>query len=455
MNPRSIRPIPSRIRPIPATLLAAALAAALPLAAQEVVDVTGRDQRLDADFEEVFRVGVLRGQSWEMFGTVREVGFDAQGNLYVFDGLGSGVFGGEGLRVLVFDPSGAFVREFGSSGEGPGEFNNPSGYAVMRDGTTIVSDMGHRAYQVFDEAGNYVRMVRTSDAPGGISIATGIMADPRGGAVIAANAGISISSVGSNAPSTPPTSRPVLRVGLGGEVIETDTVADGWLPPRGEPGEGLPSNIRVGGRTLDLGSMFGGLVMPSIFEPTLLAGVLPDGGLVYSDSSAYALKVTPPDSRDVTRIINRPFQPEPVTDATKEEYEERQERRREEGGVPTTGGSVMIRTTGSSGGATQSAQPATMSFEMPERTYYPELPVLRALFTTWEGRIWVRRRGDEPQSDGPIDVLTAEGDYVGTFPEDATEMPDAFGPDGMAAFIELDDFDVARVVVRRLPAAIR
>ncbi len=451
MNPRRIRAIPVRIRPIPWTLLGAALAATLPLAAQEVVDLPGRDRRLDADFEEVFRVGVLRGESWEMFGTVREVGFDAQGNLYVFDGL----MGGDGLRVLVFDASGDFVREFGSSGEGPGEFSRPVGYAVMRDGTTIVSDMGHRAYQIFDEAGNFVRMVRTSDAPGEISISTGIMADPRGGAVIAGNLGASMSLGGSNAASTPPTSRPVLRVGLEGEVIETDTVADGWLPPRGEPGEGLSGNIKVGGRTLDLGSMFGGLVMPSIFEPTLLAGVLPDGGLVYSDSSAYALKVTPPDSRQVTRIISRPFQPEPVTDAVKEEYEERQERRREEAGREGSTGVVMVRTRSSTGGATQSAQPAQMSFELPERSYYPELPVLRALFTTWEGRIWVRRRGDEPQSDGPIDVLTAEGDYVGTFPEDATEMPDAFGPDGMAAFIELDDFDVARVVVRRLPAAIR
>ena len=444
----------SNRRQIPATLLAAALAAASPLAAQEVVELPGRDQRLDTDFEEVFRVGVLNGESWEMFGTVREVGFDARGNLYVFDGLGSGL-GGEGLRVLVFDPSGTFVREFGSSGEGPGEFSRPAGYTVMRDGTTIVSDMGHRAYQLFDESGNFMRMVRTSDAPGGISIATGIMADPRGGAVIAGNPGISISSVGSNTASTPPTSRPVLRLGLGGEVIETDTVADGWLPPRGEPGEGLSGNIKVGGRTVDLGSMFGGLVMPSIFEPSLLAGVLPDGGLVYSDSSAYALKVTPPDSRDVARIISRPFRPESVTDAIKEEYEEQREARMQDAGRAgfSAGANVMIRSSSSSGGG--GSQPASMSFTMPEPTYYPELPVLRALFTTWEGRIWVRRRGDEPQSDGPIDVLTAEGEYLGTFPEDAIEMPDAFGPDGMAAFIELDDFDVARVVVRRLPAAIR
>ena len=34
-------------------------------------------------------------------------------------------------------------------------------------------------------------------------------------------------------------------------------------------------------------------------------------------------------------------------------------------------------------------------------------------------------------------------------------MPDAFGPDGLAVFIELDEFDVASVVVRRLPVEVR
>ncbi len=68
---------------------------------------------------------------------------------------------------------------------------------------------------------------------------------------------------------------------------------------------------------------------------------------------------------------------------------------------------------------------------------------------------WVQRRGDEPLSDGPIDILSPEGEYVGTYRTGATEMPDAFGPDGRAAFIELDDFDVASVVVRRLPTDVR
>ena len=65
------------------------------------------------------------------------------------------------------------------------------------------------------------------------------------------------------------------------------------------------------------------------------------------------------------------------------------------------------------------------------------------------------RRSGELLEDGPIDVLTADGEYVGTYRTGATKMPDAFGPNGLAAFIEVDEFDVASVVVRRLPAAVR
>ena len=51
--------------------------------------------------------------------------------------------------------------------------------------------------------------------------------------------------------------------------------------------------------------------------------------------------------------------------------------------------------------------------------------------------------------------MTPDGEYVGTYSAEATGMPDAFGPDGLAAFIELDEFDVASVVVRRLPTEVR
>ena len=429
-------------------VLVATLPFPLPLPAQEVIDLPGRDQRLDADFEEVFRVGVLDGEPWEMFGTVRHVAFDASGNLYVVDGLG--MMGADGLRVLVFDASGNFVREFGSAGEGPGEFNMPAGFAVMRDGTTVVRDIRHRAYQLFDANGKYVRMVRGSEG------LDELHPDPRGGAVFTGNSGsgITVVSSGDAAATDPPTSRPFLRLDLGGEDVQADTVVDGWLPPRGDEEVELPRNIRVSEAGAALSGLMRGLSRPAVFEPPLLAGVLSDGGIVHSDSSAYALKITPPDAAEVARIILRPLRPEPVTPAIEKEYQESREAARGEGGAETAVGIVNAMST-TRGGANRSGSNQSFSFELPEREFYTEVPVLRSLSTTWEGLIWVQRRGDELESDGPIDVVTADGRYVGTFATGATAMPDAFGPNGMAAFIELDEFDVASVVVRRLPAAVR
>ena len=56
-----------------------------PLAAQEVIELPAEDRLLDADFEEVYRVGAFNGSEWETFGRVRGVAFDPSGNLYVLD----------------------------------------------------------------------------------------------------------------------------------------------------------------------------------------------------------------------------------------------------------------------------------------------------------------------------------------------------------------------------------
>ena len=441
-------------------LLATTLPAPQSLAAQEVIDLTGRDQRLDADFEEVFRIGVLDGEDWEMLGSVGHVAFDEKGNLYIVDGIGGGgmSFGGGApvvvpasgsQRVLVFDASGNFLREFGTSGEGPGEFNMPAGFAVLRDGTTVVDDCGHRGYQLFDANGVFVRKVRWSKAGDRCVFSPGsLLGDPRGNAVFR----LSTMSLGGDA--HPPTSRPIARLGLLGEEVRTHTVVEAWLPPREEGGIKLPGNINVPGAASELSKALSGFSQPSIFEPGLLAGVLPNGGIVYSDSSAYALKITRPDAGEVTSIIRRPIEPEPVTPRIEKQHRDKQEALREATGFG--GGTIVqFRTATSGGGANPGASNESFTLDMPEPTYYPEIPVLRGLSTTWEGNIWVRRRGEGFESDGPIDVVTADGRYVGTFPKDSTEMPDAFGPNGMAAFIERDDFDVARVVVRRLPPAVR
>lgn len=411
------------------------------LQAQRVVEVTGQDRHLDTAFEEVFRVGTLDGEPWEMFGTVRTAAFDADGNLYLFDGSGGPTGRWTDARILVFSSSGEFVHQFGTTGQGPGEFNAPVALAVLPDGTSVVSDIGHRAYQLFDASGAFVRAVRVGVPELSILYASPIHADPRGSGVYALP-----TRAGPTMGRAPASSRPVLRLDLGSDAMRTDTVAKGWLPPPPETADGEVEGVVIQGRRVTYAEL--GMGQTAIFEPEVLAGVLPDGRVVFSDSSAYALKLTGAGDPGVARIITRPLDPEPVTTEIQREEMERRNSLRMALGAPA-GGQRILQFPGSDG------TPQNVTIDMPEPAFHPVLSVIHAVATTWEGHIWVERRGPWPDTDGPIDVLTADGDYLGTFPAGTPGMPAAFGPDGLVAFIELDELDVATVVVRRLPAALR
>ena len=250
----------------------------------------------------------------------------------------------DGLRVLVFDSAGGFVREFGSMGEGPGEFNMPSGFAVMRDGVTVIGDLGHRAFQLFGPDGSFLRMVRADASGATIEGAAGLilgqlLPDPRGGAVFSlpTQRGLSVGVArqgGGDAPEAPGASvqseapiRPVLRVGLEAETVKADTAVRAWLPPRETALSDLISFSGGGARVMgpegvDIGEILKGISAPSVFEPPLLAAVLPDGSVVHSDSSAYELDFTPPGAAAASRILRRPIRPEAVTPAIEEEYRE-------------------------------------------------------------------------------------------------------------------------------------
>ena len=426
-----------------------ALAEVPTAAAQEVVELPGRDQWMEADFAHVFRVGVPVGEEWEMFANIPKVAFDADGNLYVFDSAGPG--SSADLRIVVFDSTGGFLRHFGSAGEGPGEFRSPATYTVLRDGTTIVADLGHRAYHLFDASGQFLRMVRgamgtprgseSGEAVSsvGVAVLPEIHADPRGGAVYSMEGRTwLVSSLGGSA--WPSDYRPIDRHDMGGEEVSTETLVRAWRPGR-EPRDNVrASNLPTitiaspdGGST-SLADALRGSAAPPVFEPELLAGVLPTGGIVYSDSSTYALHVTAGDGGALLRTIRRPFRPERVSPGIEAEFNRNRE--------------AALRRSAAGGGS--------YSFSLGEPRFYPEIPVIQALSATWEGRIWVMRRGDDDLlEDGPIDVLTADGEYVGTYRTGATKLPDAFGPNGLAAYIEFDEFEVASVVVRRLSAEVR
>ena len=400
-----------------------------PAGAQEIIQLPAEDRWLDPDFDEVYRVGSLAGEEWEQFGRVRRVAFDGAGQLYVFDN--------EVDRIFVVGPNGEFRRAFGRQGDGPGEFLGPDGLAVFRDGRVVLADTGHRAYQIFDANGDFERMVRM-DAGGGVVRVTDLLPEPGGEAIFSAVGAqlLSMSGFGLNSPASarPHMSRPIERLILTGDVVERDTIAEGWLPQHDES----PAT-----------RLTGGVPPRRVFGPQMLPGVLPDGSVVFSDSSAYAIKIARAGT-GVWRVLQRPFQPIPVTNRMIEAEKDR--RLRELEASPDGGGSRTVI----NGVAVSSERIDRRARErIANLKFFEEVSIVRDLRTSWNGNIWVQRRGEDPDDDeGPIDVLSADGRYLGSYAAGTTTMPDAFGPGGLAAYRAEDELGVSVVIVRRLPEGV-
>ena len=367
------------------------LAGIPPLSAQEVIGLSAEDRWLDADFEELYRVGSVR-EGWDAFGQVAAVDFDHAGNLHVLDS--------QAAQITVVDLEGNLVRDFGRLGEGPGEFSGGGAWAfsVLSDERIAVYDANRRTFDLFNSDGEFERRIRL-EGPTFISIPA-LQADPVSQSVVSTGEVQYLDWT----PLPRPSFRYVMHYALGGEEAEVDTVAAGWKPPEDR-----------------------------MFAPVFRVGVLPDGGVAFTDSSTYSIKITGPDG-GVSRVLTRPFRPDPVTRQHRVEHLERE-----------------LKAIGDAPGAWADMRRA----ELDSMEFSHEIPIVRDLRTSREGTIWVRRRGEEPDSDGPIDLITPDGHYLGTFTRDATDLPSAFGPDGLVAFVARNDLDVQTVVVRRLAPGVR
>ena len=381
----------------------ASLLGATQASAQEIVELPADDRWLEPEFEEVYRVGSLSGADWEQFGYVYEVAFDGAGQLYILDAQSS--------LITVVGANGEFRRTFGGPGEGPGEFGSPLALAVFRDGRAVVGDADHLTYHLFGATGEFERRVGWGfgdERP----VLAGIMPDPQGDALFSA-VGSEFRSMTYIGDTKSHTSRAVERITLTGEDATRDTVAEGWLPEGGE-------------------SIYTGLAQVKAFGSRMLVGVLPDGSVAFSDSTAYTIKIAR-SGAGVWRILRRTLQPIPVTGRMIDAEKDRQRKAIPEQASQIYRESVLER--------------------LDDLPFSDEVAILRALRTSWNGEIWVQRHGEEPIDDfGPIDVLTMDGRYLGSYPTGAVDMPVAFGPDGLVAFIETDELDVREVVVMRLSA---
>lgn len=407
-----------------------------------------RDRPLDAGFEEVYRVGGVAAPDWAQFTRPGTVAFDGSGNLFVLDILAE--------EIVVIGPEGQLVHTIGGPGEGPGEFRSAGDMVVWRDGRIAVADMAHGAYQLFDPAGDLERMVSmgADDSPfaGMTTMRMAIRGAPDGGSLFAQGMpdmlggfGAAMAEMMGTDIETPDRvdDHGLERLDLSGEVVAAETVLQAWSPPS-EPAPELSASD-VTNVSAIMRSAFGQLTH---YEPRLLWDLLPDGTIAYSDSSAYAVRLLAPDG-SVRAVLTRPLRPERVTPRIRAATIEQaiEDFQAEAESAPEEARGLMELVTGSGDVIREGIENAP---------FFDEIPVMRAIRATWAGSLWVQRRGQEPWDDeGPIDVFGADGQYVGTFGEGLTEMPNAFGPDGRVAFVELDEFDVPTIVVRTVPAEVR
>lgn len=399
-----------------------------------------QDRSLTVDMTEVYRAGGVDAQEeWAFFGPALQASFDGAGNLVVLDVLEN--------RVVVIGPDGQLVRAVGREGEGPGEFRFIRALAVWRDGRIAVPDLRHAAIQVFSPEGEFERFVRMDDEDKPLSSSLGheeIRADQRGQRLIAQGVGGVLVAMtnrmnrfaGHQEDETPGVDdRALETLDFSGDMVVSRPILQGWRAPRPESGLS-PADEEDWGKVV-------ASMEDRYFEPGFHWDVLPNGTIAYSDSTAYAIKLASPDG-SVTDVLRRPLSPEPVSArirrATIAYRLERLEQSLER--PPSTGFPFMA------------PDPEGRRQRIRERGFHHEIPVVRGLKATWDGGLWIQRRGEDPwDDDGPIDVFDADREYLGTLPAGDPGMPVAFGPEGLVVHLERDELDVPTLVVSRLTAA--
>jgi 6-bladed beta-propeller protein len=106
------------------------------------------------------------GAPQDLFNRPTDVAWDAQGNIFVADGLGN-------ARVAKFTKDGVFVKSWGQKGNAPGQFADVHSIAVDGQGNVYAADAGNMRIQVFDNNGTYKTEIKNVGNAQAICITSG------------------------------------------------------------------------------------------------------------------------------------------------------------------------------------------------------------------------------------------------------------------------------------------
>src|SRR6187401_2430168 len=107
------------------------------------------------------------GINGDSFNRPSDVTWDRAGNVYIADGYGPN------NRIAKFTKDGDFLKTWGHTGTGQGEFNQIRGLVADAAGNLYAADAGNKRIQVFDGEGTFKSEIRNIGTPQAICITGG------------------------------------------------------------------------------------------------------------------------------------------------------------------------------------------------------------------------------------------------------------------------------------------
>ena len=397
---------------------------------------TPDDVPIVATTEDVFSIGGAEGEEWESFTAVTDAVFDAKSNLVVADNLQR--------RIVVVAPDGNRSHDLSRAGDGPGELRSPASVVAMDDGRLAVYDVGHRSFLVFGPDGTFLEQHRvgresasTRQMPSSNGIQVPGPTDLNGKTLrplpdgrIVAFGGFRFGAAG----------RPVEVLSLGDG---RDTLMMAWDLPSAVDRE--MEEVPISGDNTRMLSF--GTDRPH-FAPPLLVDVLSDGRVAVVDSIGYRIKLLSSDGL-VESVLERAILPRDVTPDVEQAVRDAMEAELAAGDAEESA-TITAYGSGIDKEIIDAALRYTLETDLRQLTFAAQIPVIEAMGVDSEDRIWVSRTGNGGATDGPTDVFSADGQYLGTLAPDQIRIPTAFGPDGLMAYVETDGLGVPVIHVVRL-----